>query len=240
MLSLILPAWNEARRVEAGVRGARQLAALAAAAGLGPIELLVVDDGSSDDTADQAEALLGADGRVLRCAHGGKGAALYAGLVAARGDRCIFNDIDWSVPPAEVLRLVQRTGELVIAVREGPAARRMGEPPTRHLVGRVFNRLVQWAVLAGYEDTQCGCKVIDRSAGLRLLPQLAEPGWAFDVELLVAAHAHGLHIVEHPVAWRFEPETRLRPVRDGLAMAAAVLRVRQRQSAGRYGPGAAR
>ncbi len=240
MLSLILPVWNEARRVEAGVRGALELRRLVAGAGLGEVEIIVVDDGSTDDTAARAAAALGDQGQVLRRPHGGKGAALFAGLGAARGDRCLFNDIDWSVAPPEVLRLLRREGELVIAVREGPAARRMGEPPGRHLVGRVFNRLVQWAVLAGHEDTQCGCKVVDRRAALALLPQLHERGWAYDVELLVAAHAHGLHIVEHPVAWRFEPETRLRAGRDGLAMAAAVWRVRQRQRAGLYAPGGAR
>jgi len=236
VLSLILPVWNEARRVEAGVRGALELRRLIADAGLGQVEIIVVDDGSTDDTAARAAAALGDQGRVLGRPHGGKGAALFAGLAAAQGDRCLFNDIDWSVSPPEVLRLLCREGELVLAVREGPAARRMGEPPGRHLIGRIFNRLVQWAVLAGHEDTQCGCKVIDRRAALALLPQLHERGWAYDVELLVAAHAHGLHIVEHPVAWRFEQETRLRPGRDGLGMAAAVWRIRQRQQAGAYGP----
>jgi len=230
VLSIVIPAYNEERRLQAGLVGARALARLAHE----PTELIVVDDGSTDDTLAVARAHAPAGARVLAEPHRGKGGALAAGVRAARGDRVLLTDIDWSVAPAEAARMLEVSADVVLAVREGAGARRLGEPLRRHLVGRAFNALVKLAVVAGHEDTQCGCKLLRRDAAAAIFDRLTVEGWAFDVELVVIAHALGLDLRELAVTWRYRPDTRLSMLPDGLHMAADVLRIRRRLLSGGY------
>jgi len=138
-LSVVLPVYDELRRIDAGLAGLRTLAS----AWEGPVTAIFVDDGSTDGTADALEARLATlrqtgegphcEVLVLRRAHAGKGAALRAGAAhTGTADWVLFTDVDWSVPPREVLRLYEvarsRQADVVIATREGLGARRVGEP----------------------------------------------------------------------------------------------------------------
>ena len=229
VLSVVIPVWNEARRIDAGRAGVDELRRA-----LGAVEAVWVDDGSTDGTLEALRARAGPGDIVLACPHRGKGAALRAGVAAARGDRLLLSDVDWSVAAPTAARLAAEDADLVIATREGAGARRLGEPLARHWLGRAFNGLVQATVLAGHADTQCGCKVIDGPVGRRLFAALTLDGFALDVELLYVAHLWGLRVREAPVAWRYEPDSRVRPVRDAVAMAKELRRVRRNAAAGVY------
>ena len=106
--------------------------------------------------------------------------------------------------------------DIAIASREAPGARRYGEPEYRHIMGRVFNRLVQWLLLPGIEDTQCGFKFLRRAVAQDIIQQLTIDGWGFDVELLYIARRHGYQIREIGVPWRYGSDSRVSPLRDTL------------------------
>jgi len=226
LLTLVVPCFNEAHRLAATFDG---LASLRRCLPF-PVEVLLVDDGSDDDTAAIA-ARLGADlpgFRLLREPHRGKGGALRAGVLASRGSFVFLADADWSMPPEQVLAFLPPAlvdFDVAIASREAQGAIRHGEPLRRHWLGRGFNRLVQLAVLPGIEDSQCGFKCLTREAAQTLFSEARTEGWAFDVELLMLARRQGLRIREIPIDWHYRADSRLRPGRDGLAMARDVVRL---------------
>ena len=225
-LTILLPVYNEARRIQRGLDCAKQLSDK-----LTPhcnVEILVVDDGSTDGSTDS----LPHNVRLLKRPHLGKGATVRAGLEFSTSEWTLFTDIDWSVPIETVYQLIvkglQSPADIIIASREISGATRIAEPPWRHLLGKVFNRWVQWMLLAGYMDTQCGCKMLRRSAIDTVVPLMKEDGWAFDVELLLIANLKGFNVSEFAVPWVYQSQSKIQVWRDGLQMAQAVWRMRQR------------
>lgn len=234
-LSIVIPAFNEERRLAA------TLEALRDHLGRQPWdwEIRVVDDGSRDDTARIADAVAEREPRVVvqREPHRGKGGAVKAGLMAARGMYRFICDADLSMPIAELGRFLPpiATGfDVAIGSREGVAARRVGEPAFRHLMGRLFNRVVQWLTLPGIEDSQCGFKMFTASAVASIFPLVTVDGWAFDVEVLTIARAHRLRVIEVPIEWHYREESRLSMLRDGARMLGELVRIRMRALRGAY------
>ena len=225
-LTILLPVYNEARRIKRGLDCARQLSDKLKP--LCDVYIIVVDDGSTDGSTDSLPNDVG----LIRRPHLGKGATVRAGLEHANTDWVLFTDIDWSVPVETVYQLIVKglksPSDIIIASREISGATRIAEPPWRHLLGKLFNRWVQWMLLAGYMDTQCGCKMLRRSAINTVVPIMKEDGWAFDVELLLLANIKGVPVSEVAVPWVYQPQSKIRVWRDGLQMAQAVWRMRQR------------
>jgi dolichyl-phosphate beta-glucosyltransferase len=240
-LSIVIPAYNEEARLPDTLR---QLADYAAATGW-TWEIRVVDDGSTDGTRAVVEAVGRTEPRVVLQAepHRGKGGAVKAGLVAASGRYRFLCDADLSMPVAEIARFLPPalTGaDVAIGTREGHAARRIGEPFRRHLIGRFFNRTVKLLVLGGFEDTQCGFKMFTAAAAESIFPTVTVDGWAFDIEALVIARTRGLRLVEVPIEWHYRERSQVRMLRDGVGMFADLLRIRRRAARGDYarpGPG---
>lgn len=234
-LSLVIPAFNEAARLPLSLTRIKAYLARQPYAA----EVLVVDDGSADTTAQLARtwardwpAL-----RVIATSHGGKGHAVRAGLLVARGTYAFVCDADLSMPISELGRLTRMACEgadIVIASREGPGARRYGEPLYRHLMGRAFNAFVRWAVLPGIQDSQCGFKLFRGELAQALADIQTIDGWGFDVELLGIARRWGAPIAELPVAWYYARNSRIRPLRDAWHMAREVLAVRHNLRRGAY------
>jgi dolichyl-phosphate beta-glucosyltransferase len=245
-LTLVIPAYTEAARIAATVREASAWLE----AQPFPTELIVVDDGSEDATATLAEnALQGFfQGKVIRIRHGGKAAAVRAGMLAATGEQIAFSDADLATPLRylDQLRATMAAGyDVVIGSREGAGARRVGEPAYRHLMGRVFNGFVRVLLVPGVHDTQCGFKLFRAEVAQDLLRRsclyrhhastVSGPRvTAFDVELLTIARRRGYRITAVPVVWTYGKGSKVRPIWDTWHNMRDVLQVWIAAKRGRY------
>ena len=234
-LSIVVPALNEESRIDSLIERVRSyLTALSVS-----WELIIVDDGSSDRTAALVEVASLADTRIrlIRFEHRGKGAAIRHGMLAARGACRFMADADLAVSMDQLPHFLDPiragTADIVIGSREAAGAERRGESVSRHALGRVFNALVQIAVLPGVKDTQCGFKMLHADAAEAILPHLTIDGFAFDVELLFVARRTGFRICEVGVLWKGGVETRVKAGR-GAAAFVDILRVRWNAWRGRY------
>jgi glycosyltransferase involved in cell wall biosynthesis len=246
LLSVVVPAYNEERRLP------RTLETILAYLGRQPYptELIVADDGSEDDTAALVDRLLDTHPNLhlLRLDHRGKGYAVRAGALSARGDYVLLCDADLAVPIEEWERLRQRLEagyDLAIGSREGVGARRLGEPWYRHVMGRVFNLIVRLVAVGGFQDTQCGFKALRRPVAEDLFRRVriyaddapvvqGAAVTAYDVELLYLAVRRGYRVAEVPVPWMYGEKSKVDPIRDTLRMLGDILRVRWYALRGQY------
>ena len=244
-LSIVVPVYNEEDRL---VPCAEEIVAFFTHHRIAG-ELLIVDDGSSDTTAQLARELASRFDHVhaLEEAHRGKARAVISGLRAARGTFVGFCDVDLATPLETWLACHQalETGaSIAIGSREGSGATRIGEPWYRHAMGRIFNGLTRAMLLPGIHDTQCGFKFFTRDAIATILPRCqlyAEASvvnrarvTAFDVELLYIARSKGMRIAVIPVTWTYGAHSKINPITDTLQNLRDVLTVRWYGWRGRY------
>lgn len=236
-LAVIVPAFNEAPRIEA------TLGQLTDHLGSRPWswEVRVVDDGSGDGTAEIVDACARAEPRVVlqREPHRGKGGAVRAGFLASRAAYRFLCDADLSMPARDIDRFMPPAldADVAIGSREGAGARRVGEPGLRHLAGRGFNALVRLALVPGISDTQCGFKMFTGQAADAIFPHVTIDGWAFDLEVLYIARLRGLRVREIPIEWHYRDDSRVRLLSDSVGMVRELLRIRARARAGAYDAG---
>lgn len=234
-LSVVVPAYNEASRLPATLERLRAYLDSQPDA----YEVIVVDDGSVDATPMIVkDAILSWPQLQLRLGqHRGKGGAIRTGVLAAHGEYIAFADADLSMPVEEFVRFRPETlGEydVAIASREAPGAVRLGEPALRHVMSIVFNRIVQFLLLPGVTDTQCGFKFLRREVAQDLCRMQTIEGWGFDVELLYIAHLRGYHLVEAPIQWRYAPGSKVNPLRDAIHMLRELFVIRSQGNHGVY------
>ena len=156
---------------------------------------------------------------------------------ASRGAYRFMCDADLSMPIEQITRFLPpdgSIGDVIIATREGNGAQRIGEPASRHVVGRVFNFAVQRLLLPGIQDSQCGFKMFTAAAVATIFPVVTVAGWGFDLEVLAIARARGLRIAEVPIEWHYRSDSRLRISRDAVAMFRELWEIRQRARSGAY------
>ncbi|MDD5368631.1 MAG: glycosyltransferase family 2 protein [Anaerolineaceae bacterium] len=234
-LSLIFPAHNEEKRLPHTLEQTLEFLDQQAYTS----EVIVVENGSQDRTLEIAEEAARRSPllHVIHETERGKGRAVQRGMLAARGEYRIFCDVDLSMPITEVNRFIPpilTDVDIAIASREAPGAVRYKEPVYRHLVGRVFNSLVRWSALPGLNDTQCGFKCFRAAVAGDIFPCQTMMGWSFDVEVLFIARLRGYRIVEIPIPWYFNPDSKVRLLQDSLRMGSDILSMRRKAGRGCY------
>lgn len=229
-LSIVVPAFNEARRI---LPSLERLFAYLDTRGVA-YELLVIDDGSQDDTAAVVTAHFGhrPELRVLAYRpNRGKGYAVRWGAMQATGDWVLVSDADLSTPIEELPKLAQALEEgfdVAIGSRALPGSQvRRRQNWLRERAGKLFNRWVRWTVGVPFRDTQCGFKLFVRARMLPVLEQLRVDRFAFDVEFLAVALALGRRIAEVPVVWMNVPDSTV-SFWSGLEAYMEVWRIRKR------------
>ena len=234
-LSIIIPALNEAGRLPHALESLdaflRQQTYTA--------EVIVVENGSTDDTVGVVQRFAQTHPyvRVIAGIARGKGRAIKRGMLEANGDYRFFADVDFSMPVEEIAKFLPPTLEgydVALGSREARGAKRYNEPFHRHFMGRVNNSLIEMLALQGFQDTQCGFKCFTRKAAIDLFSVQHTNGIGFDVELLYIARKRGYKIVEVPVNWYYNADSRMRLVQDSLAMIREILEIRQNWKAGDY------
>lgn len=234
-LSVIVPAYNEEYRLPDSLRrivghlGKQEYTS----------EVIVVDDGSEDGTAQVVEEMMTELPifSLLRTEHRGKGHAVKRGMLAGRGEYLFICDADLSMPIEELYKFLPPAlggYDVAIASREVPGARRYDEPPYRHFMGRVFNWIVRLFAVRGFQDTQCGFKCFKKEAAQEVFSYQIMDGWGFDVEILFIAQKRGYKIVEVPIDWYYSANSRIHPIRDSIGMFREVMRIRLNDLKGRY------
>lgn len=227
-LSIILPAHNEEQRLPETLLQVDQFIKTQSFG----IEVVIVENASSDRTLEIANVYAEQHKNVLVIheEQPGKGLAVKQGMLAASGEYRFFCDVDFSMPIDEIPRFIppQLTGvDIAIASREARGAIRYDEPFYRHVIGRVFNMMVWILALPGINDTQCGFKCFSAEASEKLFPLQTITGWTFDVEILAIAKQLGYKIVEVPIPWYYQAQSKVRVFRDLLRTARELLKVRK-------------
>ncbi|MBA3961876.1 MAG: glycosyltransferase family 2 protein [Chthoniobacterales bacterium] len=235
-LAVVVPAYNEARRLDHTLplmldylRTHRPTS-----------ELLVVDDGSTDETAQVAEAIIaqhpGIAARLLRSPQNrGKGHAVRQGLLATDAPIALFSDADLSTPLTELPRIVSpiESGEFDVVFGSRALNRRLiGQRQSwqREQGGRVFNGLVRLTTGLPFSDTQCGFKAFRMEVARPVIESAQIDGFGFDVELLFLAHKAGLRLLELPVRWDHNEGSKVHLVHDSLRMFGEIMALRARSA----------
>lgn len=238
-LSVVIPAYNEAARLPPYLH---QVTAFLSARGK-PYEVLVVDDGSLDETAALVEKVQAEEPavRLIRLPQNrGKGQAVRTGMGQARGRLRLFADADGAAPISELERLEAAIGagaQLAIGSRflaSRDPRYRVQARWHRSILGNLFNGVIQRLGLAGITDTQCGFKLFPAAVAEDLFSVSRVDGYGLDLEILFVARLRGYRIAEVPINWADQPGSKVRVWRDGLRMFRELLAVRRHARQGRY------
>lgn len=235
--SIVIPAYNESRRIE---RSLQKVLAYLAHQGW-DVEVIIVNDGSRDNTADIVRRYIDANANlrlIENPGNRGKGYSVRNGMLHARGDVMLFSDADFSAPMEEAPKLfeqIEAGADVAIGSRWiRPELQTQKQSLHRQLFGRVFNLALRLALGLRFKDTQCGFKAFSRHAADTIFPLQKIVRWGFDPELIFLAEKKGLKVVEVPVRWAHEQGGSIHPIRDGLRMLLEVLKVRWYWTAGKY------
>jgi dolichyl-phosphate beta-glucosyltransferase len=235
--SLVIPAYNESARIGATLD--RVLSHIASQQW--DAEVIVVNDGSQDDTAAivRSYELRNPAVRLLENpGNRGKGYSVRNGMLHAVGDILLFSDADLSSP-------IEEADKLISAIRDGAEVaigsrwlesdlQTERQPILRQVAGRVYNILLRMVLGFRFKDTQCGLKAFTREAAEQVFPRQQIERWGFDPELLFLARRFKFRIAEVPVLWAHDDRSKINPVADGIRMFGEMLTIRWNSIRGRY------
>jgi dolichyl-phosphate beta-glucosyltransferase len=236
VISVIIPAYNEAVRISSTLTRMDEYLR----GRFRDFELIVVNDGSSDNTEDVVRSAMTTIPSIKYAGYEknrGKGYAIRRGIALSRGDIVLISDADLSTPIEEVEKLLLRYQggyDVVIGSRGLEESSIMVRQPWwREFMGKTFNRLVRMLLLTEFRDTQCGFKLFNGAIARELFGRTTIDRFAYDVEILSLGMKAGYRISEVPVQWFNSPGSRVRPLRDSFQMAKDLIRIRLRNSGGR-------
>ncbi len=236
MVSIVVPAFNEATRIGISVRKIQDFVRQTPF----QTEIIIVDDGSTDGTADLIRQTQVPGLRILsNTENHGKGHAVRQGVLAAQGVYVLFTDADLSAPIEELEKLLEvaMRGDADIVIGSRAIDRSFidqHQSPFREIGGIVFNRMVRLLLGLRIHDTQCGFKLFHREKSLPAFNKLTIMGFGFDPEVLFVCSRHGLRIREIPVRWSHSEGSKVNFLRDGVRMFVDLLRIRRNSFLGRY------
>ena len=236
-LSIVIPAYNESARIQATLD--RVLTCVETEAW--DAEVLVIDDGSKDDTAQIVEAWMERNPRlhlIQNPGNRGKGYSVRNGLLQAAGDIVMFTDADLSAPMEEaglLLTAIDNGADVAIGSRWLDRTRQtIHQPLYRQFFGRCFNAITRGVMGLPFKDTQCGFKAFRRDAAQVIFRLQSIERWGFDPEILFIARKLRYCIVEVPVTWGHDERSRMSYLKDGMKMLEEMAIIRYNSLAGRY------
>ena len=239
-ISIVIPAYNESERIGKPLKTILDFISVADM----NAEVIVVDDGSSDDTAQVAERVLsatpGSSAAAIRYEQNrGKGFAVKTGLMAAKADIALFTDADLSTPIEEMSKLVDpiRNGDFDVTFGSRAIDRSLigtHQPWRREQGGRVINLMIKTMSGLRFYDTQCGFKAFDLLKFRPLLDVMTIDRFGFDVEFLFVAKYHGLRLAEIPVRWNDVAGSKVDAIRDTRRMVGELMQIRRNARSGVY------
>jgi dolichyl-phosphate beta-glucosyltransferase len=236
-LSVVVPAFNEEKRIEQPLDGVVQYLR----SHFDQWELIYSDDGSTDKTREKLQKLqeIYPEIKIVGTPKNrGKGSAVREGMMAATGDIILFSDTDFSTPIEETEKLLgylQNGYDIAIGSRGlADSNVEVHQAWPREMMGKIFNAFLRSLLPLEFMDTQCGFKMFNRKAANVILPRMHLDGFAFDVEMLIIAQVKRLRIAEVPVVWKNVLDSRVHPVRNSMEMIRDVLKVRHRLAMNLY------
>jgi len=236
-LSIVIPAYNESARIESALD--RVMACVESQAW--DAEVLVVDDGSTDNTVEIVQTWMDRFPRlhlIKNPGNRGKGYSVRNGLLQAAGDVVMFTDADLSAPMEEANRLlaaIANGADVAIGSRWMERARQtIHQPLYRQFFGRCFNAITRGIMGLPFKDTQCGFKAFRREVAQVVFRLQSIERWGFDPEILFIARKLKYRIVEVPVTWGHDERSRMSYLKDGMKMLEEMAMIRYNSFAGRY------
>jgi dolichyl-phosphate beta-glucosyltransferase len=235
-LSIIVPAYNEERRIKKTLEAINKYF-------IGKSmtrQIIVVDDGSSDNTAGIVQSLRNevyALSIVKYYPNQGKGYAIKKGIEESNGEYILFSDADNSTPIEEFEKVypLLKNSQVVIGSRYISGSNIVvGQPKYRVLIGRLANKLIRFFLLDGIRDTQCGFKAFQHEAAREIFSRMKVNRFGFDMEILAIARLLNFSVREIPVNWYNSPESRIRPVKDAIRTFGELIYIKLNLWGGRY------
>lgn len=236
-LSVVIPAYNEESRLPVTLNSVHSFLVATNA----DFELIVVNDGSTDNTVGVVEEFAKHHAGIRLMSYGankGKGYAVKTGVLASEGDLVLIDDADGNAPIEELSRLrdaIDSGADIAIGSRNKPDSDTVIKALAyRTVMGNTFNRIVQTLLLPGVYDSQCGFKLFKRQCAHDIFTASLVTGYAFDVEVLYIAKLHGYTISEVPVNWHAVPGSKVNVVVDSIKMLIEVTNIWLRSATGKY------
>ena len=234
-ISVVIPAFNEEKKLELSLQKIIQYLEK----NFENYEILVIDDGSKDNTPEIIQKYKEKKVRMIQNPKNmGKGFSVKLGMINTKYDPLLFTDADLATPIEETEKFLAAINEgynVIIASRNLENSKiEVEQPKYRQVLGKGFPFIVKTFLIADFKDTQCGFKMFTKEAAKKIFPRQTIQGWAFDVEIIFIAQELGYKIKELPVTWVDKGDSKLSPIKDSFKMFNEIIKIKYNSLKGEY------